>query len=340
MQFGRPKGEMTANREFDELAAEFEAQGLHREAELLRRFPRTAWDDELVKGMFVASVSIRDTLRAEKVAQQLVRFAPENPFAYLALCLVKLKQGQTHEAAKAFDRALHFASTFPTYRAQKIHWLCLQGKLDEARQVLRDTMKEYADRWEVQRARAHVLVSSERQAASEVKRAIELLERLVRLYPNDPITHALLAQAVWRDEGRGTGDEEKEGRQVANSEWRMAKREQAMRHLRLMAKNLPTLNFTDVDAFIAWEVANQTLAECFPWLKPNWLLERFFVRWLPPRYFVAVGILWGTVATLLAIAKLFLPPTLFASLVAIASLAFVYNRFAVPVLVWLLAKGT
>lgn len=221
MQFGRPKGEMTANREFDELAAEFEAQGFHREAELLRRFPRTAWDDELVKGMFVASVSIRDTLRAEKVAQQLVRFAPENPFAYLALCLVKLKQGQTHEAAKAFDRALHFASTFPTYRAQKIHWLCLQGKLDEARQVLRDTMKEYADRWEVQRARAHVLVSSERQAASEVKQAIELLERLARIHPNDPITHALLAQAVCRDEGRGTGTRKRKGGRwrIANGEW-------------------------------------------------------------------------------------------------------------------------
>jgi len=331
---------MASNREFDELAAEFEAQGFHREAELLRRFPRTAWDDELVKGMFIAAVSIRDTLRAEKIAHQLVRFAPENPFAYLALCLVKLKQGQTLEAAKAFDRALHFASTFPTYRAQKIHWLCLQGKLDEARQVLRDTMKEYADRWEVQRARAHVLANSEWRVASKLKQAIKLLERLARLHPNDPITHALLAQAIWRGEGRGTGDEEKRERRVANSEWRMEKRKQAMRHLRLMAKNLPTLTFTDVDAFIAWEVANQTLAECFPWLKPNWLLERFLVRWLPPRYFTAVGILWGAVAVFLAIAKLFLPPHLFALLVAVASLAFAYNRFSTPLLLWLLARNS
>ncbi len=332
MQFGRAKGEMTANREFDELAAEFEAKGWHREAELLKRFPRTAWDDELVKGMFIAAVSVREISRAEKVAQQLIRFAPENPFAHLALCLVKLKQGQTLEAAKAFDRALHFASTFPTYRAQKIHWLCLQGKLDRARQVLRDTMKEYADRWEVQRARAHVLVSSKCQAASEVKGAIELLERLVRLHPDDPITHALLAQAVWRDEGRGTGDEEKERQRVA-------RRKRVMEHLRLMAKNLPTLNFTDVDAFIAWQVANQTLAECFRWLKPNWLLERFLVRWLPPRYFAAVGILWGTVAVLLAIAKFFLPLIPFALLVAGASLAFTYNRFSAPLLIWLLARN-
>jgi predicted Zn-dependent protease len=337
MQFGRAKSEMTANREFDELAAEFEAKGWHREAELLKRFPRTAWDDQLVKGMFIAAVSVRDISRAEKVAQQLVKFAPENPFAHLALCLVKLKKGQTVEAAKAFDRALHFASTFPTYRAQKIHWLCLQGKLDEARQILRDTMKEYADRWEVQRARAHVLVSSEWQAASGMKRAIELLERLVRLHPDDPITHALLAQAIWRDEGRGTGGEGKERQRVASSEWRV-KRKRVMEHLRLMAKNLPTLNFTDVDAFIAWQVANQTLTECFRWLKPNWLLERILVRWLPPRYFAAVGILWGTVAVLLAIAKLFLPPTLFALLVAVASLAFTYNRFSTPLLIWLLAR--
>jgi len=330
MQFGRSEREMIANR-FDELAAEFEAQGWHREAELLRRFPRTAWDDELVKGMFVAAVSVRDISRAEKVAQQLVRFAPENPFAHLALCLVKLRQGQTDEAAKAFDRALHFASTFPTYRAQKIHWLCLQGKLDEAKQVLRDTMKEYADRWEVQRARAHVLASSEWRVASKLKQAIELLERLARLHPNDPITHALLAQAVWRDEGRGTRDEEKERQRVA-------RRKRVMGHLRLMAKNLPTLNFTNVDAFIAWEVANQTLTERFPWLKPNWLLERFLVRWLPPRYFVAVGILWGAIAVFLAMAKPFLPPTLFALLVAVASLAFIYNRFTALLLIWLLAK--
>jgi len=320
---------MAANREFDEIAAEFEAQGFHREAGLLRRFPRTAWDDELVKGMFIAAVSVRDISRAEKVAQQLVKFAPENPFAHLALCLVKLKQGQTVEAAKAFDRALHFASTFPTYRAQKIHWLCLQGKLDEARQVLRDTMKEYADRWEVQRARAHVLVSSEWRAANRLKQAIKLLEQLARLHPKDPITHALLAQAIWKERQR-----------TASSEWRMEKPKQAMRHFRLMARNLPALNFTGIDAFIAWEVANQTLAECFPLLKLNWLLERFLVRWLPPKYFVAVGFLWGTVAILLAIAKLFLPPNFFTLLVTIASLAFIYNRFSVPLLVWLFARGT
>jgi Flp pilus assembly protein TadD len=329
MRFGRAEKEMAANREFDEIAAEFEAQGFHREAGLLRRFPRTAWDDELVKGMFIAAVSVRDISRAEKVAQQLVKFAPENPFAHLALCLVKLRQGQTDEAAKAFDRALHFASTFPTYRAQKIHWLCLQGRLSEAKQVLRDTMKEYADRWEVQRARAHFLANSDCQMANRVKQAVELLERLARLHPNDPITHALLAQAIWKEQQR-----------MASSRWRMEKRKQAIRHLRLMAKNLPTLNFTDIDAFIPWQIANQTLAECFLWLKPNWLLERFLVRWLPPKYFVAVGILWGTVAVLLAIAKLFLPPNLFALLVAFASLAFVYNRFSVPVLVWLLAKET
>ena len=36
----------------------------------------------------------------------------------------------------------------------------------------------------------------------------------------------------------------------------------------------------------------------------------------------------------------FLPPTLFALLVAVASLAFTYNRFSAPLLIWLLARGT
>jgi hypothetical protein len=93
MQFGRAKSEMTANREFDELAAEFEAKGWHREAELLKRFPRTAWDDQLVKGMFIAAVSVRDISRAEKVAQQLVRFAPENPFRPLGSLPCEVEAG-------------------------------------------------------------------------------------------------------------------------------------------------------------------------------------------------------------------------------------------------------
>ncbi|MCX7969329.1 MAG: tetratricopeptide repeat protein [Armatimonadetes bacterium] len=307
---------MAVNGRFEEIAAELEAQGWHKEAELLRRFPRSAWDDELVKGMFVAAVSVRDIERAEKVARQLVTFAPENPFAYLALCLVKLRQGQTDEAAKAFDRALHFASTLPTYRAQKVHWFCLQGKLKEARQILRETLKEYSDRWEIQRAQAHLWLSRPQLSFDRAKRAVDLLKRLVRLHPDDAATHALLAQALWN----------------------LGERKQAKKHLRAMAENLPTLTFTDTDSFVVWEIAKATLATCFVWLKPNWLLERFLLRWLPPRYFVAVGTFWGAVALILAVLKPFVPTTVFAVLVVIAGLGLVYNRFADAFLLWFLRR--
>lgn len=316
---------MTVDREFDELASELESQGWHREAELLRRFPRTAWDDEFVKGMFIAAVSVRDTGRAERIARQLVRLAPENPFAYLALCLVKLRQDQTVEAAKAFDRALHFASTFPTYRAQKIHWLCLQGKWGEARQILRDTMKGYADRWEIQRAKAHVLLGSGK--VDSLKQAIKELERLARLHPNDPITHALLAQALRIACKRQSLTVDDEGREEI--------RERIAKHLQLMAKNLPELTFNDTAAFIPWKVATQTLAEYFGWLKPVWFLERFLIRWLPPRYFIVEGVLWFSVALFLAAAKFFLPKGFFNLLVCGAGLAFVHHHFSVPLLVWL-----
>ncbi|MGQ9461815.1 MAG: tetratricopeptide repeat protein [Candidatus Fervidibacter sp.] len=305
---------MEVGREFEKIAAELESQGWHREAELLRRFPRSAWDDKLVKGMFVAAVCVRDISRAEKIAYRLVSFAPENPFAYLALSIVKLREGQIVEAAKAFDRALHFASTVPAFKARKIHWLCLQGKLEEAKQNLRETLKEYADRWEVQRARAHIWLSSRQVNRERLKRTIELLSRLVRFHPEDTIAHALLAQAFWK-----LGD-----------------RKSVDKHVRLMAKHLPHLTFTDVNAFIAWGVAKRTLADRYIWLRPNWLLEKALLRWMPPHYFVALGILWGMVALILAVAKIFLPTNIFTSLVALSSLAFVYNRFIEPLLLWLL----
>jgi predicted Zn-dependent protease len=308
---------MATERNFDEIAAEMEAQGLTKEAELLRRFPRSAWDDELVKGMFVAAVCVRDTSRAEKVARRLVSFAPENPFAHLALCLVKLRQGQTEEAAKAFDRALHFASTFPAYRSRRIHWLCLQGKVEEARQVLRETLKEHPDRWEVQRAQAHLWLSSPQISPLKIKRTVDLLKHLFLRHPEDAITSALLAQALWKS-GEHT---------------------QAINQLRAIARNLPTLTFTDADSFIAWGVAKEALATCFPWLRPNWCLEKFLLRWLPPRYFVAVGILWFSVALILAGLKFLVPPNLFSALVAIASLVFLYNRFADNFVLWLISKG-
>lgn len=307
---------MELNCKFDKIAAEMELQGWHKEAELLRRFPRSAWDDEFVKGMFIAAVSVRDIERAEKVAKKLVSLAPESPFAHLALSLVKLRQGQTLEAAKAFDQARHLASTFPAYRSQKIHWLCLQGKLEEAKRLFRETAKEFSDRWEVQRAQAHLWLWGN-QTSERLNRSLDLLSRLVRRQPKDAISHALLAQAFVK-----IGD-----------------RKRAIEHLRLMAKNLPTLTFNDVDAFIAHQVAKQSLATCFSLLRPNWLVERFFLRWLPPKYFAAVAISWTAVAILLATLKVVAPTPVYSFALFVAVTMFVYERLACPLLLWLLRLG-
>ncbi len=304
---------IAVSKGFDEIAAELEAQGWHKEAELLRRFPRSALDDELVKGMFVAVVSVRDIERAEKVARQLVSFAPENPFAHLAFCLVKLRQGQTLEAAKAFEQAIHFASTFPAYRSQRIHWLCLQGRLDEARKFLHETVKEFADRWEVQRAQAHLWLSG-KQTRQRLNQTAELLTKLVRYRPNDAIIHALLVQAYEK----------------------LDDRKRAIEHLRLMARNLPALTFTDVDAFIAHQVAKQSLATRFSWLRPSWFVERFFLRWLPPKYFAAIATGWVAVALLLAGLRFVAPTPIYTFALLIAVMAFAYDRFASPILLWLL----
>ncbi|MCS7191966.1 MAG: hypothetical protein NZ937_03145 [Armatimonadetes bacterium] len=310
---------MKLERELEEITVELERQGWHKEAELLRRFPRSAFyfDDEFVKGVFVATVSIRDLKRAEKLAQRLVFLAPENPFAYLAFSLVKLRQGKVSEAAKAFDRARYFASSFPAYRSQKIHWLCLQGKLDEGRKILRETEREFSDRWEVQRAQAHFWLSG-KPNPERLNRAIELLSKLVRRQPNDSIVHALLAHAFVK-----LGD-----------------RKRAIEHLRLMAKNLTTLNFVDADAFIANQVAKETLAIFFPWLRLSWLVECFFSRWLPPRYFVAVGVFWMTVAFLLAALNFVAPTPIYILTLSFAIAAFFYDRLVNPLIIWWLRSSS
>ncbi|MCS7264491.1 MAG: tetratricopeptide repeat protein [Armatimonadetes bacterium] len=302
---------MAVDRKFDEIASELEAKGWRREGELLRRFPRSAWDDEFVKGMFLAAVSVRDSKRAEKIAVNLVALAPENPFAYLALSLVKLRQGKIHEAARAFDRACHFASTFPIYRSQKIHWLCLQGKLEEAEKVLKETLKEFSDRWEVQRAQAHLWILG-KQSHHWLNRAVELLIKIVSRQPSDPITHALLAQAFFK-----LGD-----------------RSRAIEQLQLMAKQLPILNFTDFEPFIAHQIAKQSLAMNFFLLRPSWLIERFLSRWLPPRYFIVVGILWLAVAFMLAALHPFAPAPVYTLTLSFAIAAFVYDRLAIPLMLW------
>ncbi len=302
---------MASANEFDRLAAELEALGWQKEAALVRRFPRAAWNDELLKGMFVAATNVRDLKRAEKIAQRMVAFAPDNPFAHLALCLVKLRQGAVEEAARAFDRACHFASSLPTYRAQKIHWLCLQGKITDARKLLRETVKEFADRWEVQRAQAHVWL-----AEGRVEPAVAFLKQLARRHPNDPFTHALLAQGLLQ----------------------AGRRHEAFQHLQLMAKHLPPVTFTDQDAFLAHALAKQALALWQKWLRPNWWWERWWLRWLPPHYFVAIGTFWFAVAILLAVLKLLLPSQAFIAVVGAAVAAFLYNRCADLFVLWRLRR--
>ncbi len=302
---------MASANEFDRLAAELEVLGWQKEAALVRLFPRTAWDDELLKGMFVAATNVRDLRRAEKIAQRMVAFAPDNPFAHLALCLVKLRQGAMEEAARAFDRACHFASSLPTYRAQKIHWLCLQGKVADAKKLLRETVKEFADRWEVQRAQAHVWL-----AEGRVEQAVALLKRLARLRPNEPAVHALLAQGLLQ----------------------AGARQEALSHLRTMAKHLPQVTFADQDAFLAYALAKQTLALWQKWLRPNWWWERWWLGWLPPRYFIAQGIFWLAVATLLAALKLVVPSQAFVALVGAAVAVFLYDRCANLLVLWRLRR--
>ncbi len=297
--------------EFDRIAAELEAQGWHWEAALLRRFPRTAWEDELLKGMFVAATNVRDAKRAEKIAHRMLQFAPDNPFAHLALCLVRLRQGKVEEAAQAFDRACHFASSLPIHFSRKVHLLCLQGKTDEARQVVRAAWKEFADRWEVQRARAHVWLSLGRR-----ERALQTLQHLVRNRPNDAISNALLAQGLFQT-----------GQYAA-----------ARKQLRKMAKHLPTLTFTDMEAFLAHALAKQAVSLWQRWLRPSWWWEQIWLRWLPPRYFFAIGAFWGTIAVLLALLKLTLPTNWFVLIVTVVSLAFVYERFAPLIVLWWLRR--
>lgn len=298
---------MTTSHEFDMLADELERQGWRQEAALLRRFPRAAWDDDLVRGMFVAATNVKDVRRAEKIARRLVAFAPDNPFAHLALALVLLRAEKVGEAARAFERACHFASTFPHYRAQKIHLACLLDRLEEAQRLLRETLKEFADRWEVQLAQAHVWLAS-----GKTEQALRLLRKIVRHRPANPLAYALLTQALWQQGAR----------------------EQAKETLRQMAKFLPPLSFTDATAFLAHALAKQTLAFCLCWLRPKWWIERWWLKWQLPRYFLAVGILWGTVAVLLACLRFLLPLPFPPLLTILALMAFLYERFGDAFILW------
>lgn len=297
----------TPQQDFEGVASELETQGWHREAQLLRRFPRSAWDDELVKGMFIAATTVRDLHRAEKLAQRLIAFAPDNPFAYLALCIVRLRQKRLTEAAQAFDNACYFASTLPVYRAQKVHWLCVKGKLDEAQEVLLRTQRDFPDRWEVQRSQAHLWL-----ALGHTERATRLLRRIVRHRPADAIAHALLAQAFWR----------------------LGERQGADDHLRLMAKHLPTLTFTDAEKFVAYAVAKETLATRFWFLRPFWWWERKFLRLPPQKYFVTVGAFWFTVAIILALLNFVTSDAVFRLLVGATAAWCLYTRFADAILIW------
>ncbi len=296
---------------FEAAAAKLEEQGWHKEAALLRRFPRSAWDDELVKGMFVAATTVRDLRRAENLAQRLIAFEPDNPFAHLALCVVRLRQKRLAEANQAFDRAKYFASTLPVYSAQKVHWLCVKGSLEEGQGILLRTQRDFKDRWEVKRAQAHFWL-----ALGHTERAARLLLRIVRHRPADTIAHALLMQAFWR----------------------LGERHRADEHLRLMAKHLPKLTFTDTEAFVAHAVAKETLATRFVLLRPFWWWERRFLLLPPRRYFVAVGAFWGAVAIALGLFKVAVPEIPFMLSVAVAASWCLYTRFTDAILIWWLRR--
>lgn len=295
--------------DWDAIAQALRDAGMVSEAVTVPRFPRTALDDPLVRGLFVAATSIRDVDRAEKLARQLIAFAPENPFAYLALSLVHLRAGRLPDAVKAFDRAVRQASSLPRYLSLRVHWLCLRGEQQQARRVLRDLLRTAPDRWETQRAFAHWLLAAQRPR----ERALQRLLSLAASHPDDPITIALLTQALLH-----CGD-----------------REGADQRLRRIARCLPPLTFSDFDAFVAHILVKQTLARRFWWLRPLWGWERLWLMSPPQRYFVAIAALWGTVAIVLAGLHTVCPPFVAHLLTAAAVLWCLYTRCAdVMLLSW------
>ncbi|MFA0752088.1 MAG: hypothetical protein SLRJCFUN_002491 [Candidatus Fervidibacter sp.] len=308
-----------AEKTVSELATEWERfaeamrqAGYEREAQWLRHFPRTALDDELVRGLFIAATSVRDVRQAEKLVHRLLAIAPENPFAHLALSLVHLRAGRIPESAQAFDKALRLASTFPAHLSLKVHWLCLLGRHTQARPILRTLLRQFPERWETQRALAHFRMD----LLSHSAWVMEALEKLAATHPDDAITRALLAKGFLR---RG-------------------EREKADEHLRQMARHLLPFSFDDQSAFIAHALAKEVLAERFGWLRPFWWWERKFLR-LPPRHsFILVGIFWTVVAICLALIHALSPSIGTKFFILAATLFCAYTRFADLLTLWWLRR--
>ena len=298
--------------EWERLAEEMRQAGYEREAQWLRRFPRTAWDDALVRGLFVAVTSVRDVRQAEKLAHRLLAIAPENPFAHLALSLVHLRAGRIPQSVQAFDKALRLASTFPAHLSLKVHWLCLLGRRREARPILRTLLREFPDRWETQRALAHFGMALPHRLTWAMQRLMEIHQT----HPDDAITHALLAEGFWRK----------------------GEREKADEHLRRMARHLPSLALDDQSAFVAHALAKRVLAERFVWLRPFWWWERQFLRLPPRRYFTLVGIFWAGVAICLALAHALSPSIGTKLLILAVTLFCAYTRFADLLTLWWLRR--
>lgn len=294
--------------EWERFAEAMRQAGYEREAQWLRHFPRTALDDELVRGLFIAATSVRDLRRAEKLARHLLAIAPENPFAHLALSLVHLRAGRIPESAQAFDKALRLASTFPAHLSLKVHWLCLLGRPTQARPILRTLLRQFPERWETQRALAHFRMGLPFPSAW----VAEALKRIATTHPDDAITHALLAKALLKK----------------------GEREKADEHLRQMARHLLPFSFDDQNAFITYALAKEVLAERFSWLRPFWWWERKFLR-LPPRhFFTLVGIFWAVVALCLALAHVLLPSVSTKLLILVITLFCAYTRFADLLTLW------
>lgn len=300
-------------REWEHFAEEMRKAGYEREAQWLRRFPRTAWDDALVRGLFVAATNVRDLRQAEKLARRLLAIAPENPFAHLALSLVHLRAGQIPRSIQAFDKALRLASTFPAHLSSKVHWLCLLGRRREARPILRTLLREFPDRWETRRALVHFGM----ELPHRLTWAMQQLREINQMHPDDAITHALLAKGFWQKGERKKADE----------------------CLQQMARCLPSIALDDQRAFICHALAKKVLAERFVWLRPLWWWELRFLRLPPRRYFTLVGIFWASVAICLALAHALLPSVGIKLLTLAVTLFCAYTRFAdLLTLCWLRHK--
>ncbi len=228
-------------------------------------------DDPLIQGLFAAATQIRDRGRALTIAQRMTQIGPENPLAYLALGLVCSRRGDMMEAHKAFERACHFANTWPSYASCKVHYYLMKGEIQKGRDLLKDLMREFPDRWLTLRARSHWLMVTGR-----TDKAREVISQTLTRKDDDPITLVLSAWCRLI-----SGQRDQTDALIARS-----------------SALLSTVRFSQqeplIAAFVVLDVVSQRwrfLRPAFSFLRKVFVLppERFFTRLFSLGFLTAVG---------------------------------------------------